>query len=235
MRVYDGKIDKTLSLLSALELREYGFDASVSWPQLDSSELILGSDIGLELGATNLAGAAYTMVTSNDGLVSKDQIKVIGEDIEGLMGQSVSFAKIVILKIKGLTEEDSYTKIKDLERVKFRVLPEGYMLRASTHLKRETVRISKSAIKNGLSFKIIGDLLIEAYKKNDCVENVQIIFITKNSEVIKKLEPIAEEVKAITDAMNHIFDDIEFNCGSCSFSQICDEIEGMKELHKKKR
>lgn len=235
MKVFDKSIEKTLETLKDFDQTKYGFDSSVSWNKLDSSELILGKDIAVELGSSHLKGAEYTMVTTNMDLIKEDQIVIIGDDLKNLKGESVSFAKIVIIKLKGFNEEDPYSKIKDLERVKFRVHLEGYMLRASTHQKRETVRISKDAVKKGLSFQTVGNLLIEEYKKNDYVENVEVIFITRNDKLIENLANEATRVREIIDAMNHIFDDIEFNCKACSFSSICDEIEGMKEMHSKKK
>lgn len=235
MRVFDKSIEKTFEILKDFDQTIYEFAPNSSWKRLDSSELILGKDTAVELGPSNLKGAAYTMVTTNSSLIKENKIRIIGDDIKKLKGKSVSFGKIAILKVKELDEKVSYSKIKDLERVKFRVHLEGYMIRASTQQKRETVRISNDAMNQGLSFEKIGNSLIEEYLKNDLVENAEIIFVTRKDKAIGDLNIIASKVKEITDAMNHIFDDIEFDCHSCNFSVICDEIDGMKEMHKKKK
>jgi len=233
MKVYDKSIKKTFDILNGLDPIIYAFDPSSSWQRIDSSELILNKDVAVELGPSHLKGVAYTMVTSNPCLIKENKTKVIGDDIKNLKDNSVSFGKIVIVKVKELDEEVSYAKIKDLERLRFRVHLEGYMLRASTQQKRETIRINNAAVKQGLTFEKIGNSLIGEYLKNDLVENVEIIFLTGMDKTIEDLTTIASKVKEITDAMNHIFDNIEFDCHSCNFSEICDEIDGMKEMHGK--
>ena len=29
----------------------------------------------------------------------------------------------------------------------------------------------------------------------------------------------------------HIFDGLDADCGHCDFKKVCDEVEGMKEMH----
>jgi hypothetical protein len=41
-------------------------------------------------------------------------------------------------------------------------------------------------------------------------------------------------VDKITLTLNHIMDGLATDCSVCSFKQVCDEVEGMKELHFKK-
>lgn len=105
------------------------------------------------------------------------------------------------------------------------------MLRLSPQSKREQIRISKKAVADGLSLKNIGFGFIEQYKKNPAVKAVKIIFITEKDFEYKKLKTMSEKAFKITESLNRIFDGLELDCNSCELKAICDEVEGMKELH----
>ena len=61
------------------------------------------------------------------------------------------------------------------------------------------------------------------------------VLLEGDSPLYRQLIPIAEKVKDVTAALNTMFDGIDMDCGSCSLNEICDEVEGLRELHRKKR
>ena len=61
-----------------------------------------------------------------------------------------------------------------------------------------------------------------------------IIFVTGDKALCKDLAATAKKVDAITLTLNHIMDGLATDCSVCSFKPVCDEVEGMKELHFKK-
>ncbi|MDE5872919.1 MAG: carbon monoxide dehydrogenase, partial [Lachnospiraceae bacterium] len=79
----------------------------------------------------------------------------------------------------------------------------------------------------------LGRSLIDEYLKNPIVKSVQIIFITQFDK-FDELLMLADKIKSTTSALNHILDNILFDCSTCNLKEICDEVEGMKELHMKK-
>ena len=101
------------------------------------------------------------------------------------------------------------------------------MVRVSAQSNQEQIRLSKEALKKGISFAKVGSLY---------VKNVRIIFITEKA-VVEKLLPNADKVDAITKTLTHILDGMPTDCGHCSMKPVCDEVEGMRELHlgKKKK
>ena len=50
----------------------------------------------------------------------------------------------------------------------------------------------------------------------------------------RSLRTRRRSVDKITLTLNHIMDGLATDCSVCSFKQVCDEVEGMKELHFKK-
>ncbi len=106
------------------------------------------------------------------------------------------------------------------------------MTRASALSMREQIRVSKKAVKKGITFADYGSVLLQEYLKNPIVKSAQIIFITQ-FEKFDELLMLADKIKSTTSALNHILDNV-FDCSTCNLKEICDEVEGMKELHIKK-
>jgi CheY-like chemotaxis protein len=91
--------------------------------------------------------------------------------------------------------------------------------------------VAKSALKKGVSFEKVGNLLISKYKENPKIKAVKVIFVTADNVDYKKLEAMAQKSFSITETLNHIMNSVTFDCDSCNLKPICDEVDGMKELH----
>ena len=157
-----------------------------------------------------------------------------GPDMKEIKGD-VPFARLVILGVKDIDVENkdaTYTAIRNIEFVKYHVFPDGYMMRVSPESSREQIRVSKKAIKKGISFYKVGCDFIKQYKKNPNITNVRVIFITKNVD-FKTLHDTAKKIDDVTKTMNTILEGMpeDLDCASCSFKPVCDEVEGLKELH----
>ena len=108
------------------------------------------------------------------------------------------------------------------------------MLRRNTNSLKEGARVSKKAIENGISFKDIGMAFLNSYKKEKSLRYVKQIFATDPSFDFSSLLELQKEVEAITIAFDHILKNLKMDCKTCSFKEICDTVEGMKDLHKNK-
>jgi CO dehydrogenase/acetyl-CoA synthase beta subunit len=139
----------------------------------------------------------------------------------------------VILRVGALEMEDEavYRTLKDIEFSKYHVYPEGYMVRMSSENYREQVRISKQAFRRGISFEALGNNYITEYKKNLNVLAVKVMFITDPAPDYRKMQEIAKKSRDVTETLTHIFEGLSTDCSVCSLKDVCDEVEGMKELH----
>ena len=149
-----------------------------------------------------------------------------------LLLKDTAFGKIVFLEIEEIDEETAFDRIKELELIRYNCSPDGFMTRASALSMREQIRVSKKAVKKGITFADYGSVLLQEYLKNPIVKSAQIIFITQ-FEKFDELLMLADKIKSTTSALNHILDNV-FDCSTCNLKEICDEVEGMKELHIKK-
>lgn len=235
MKLYDRIIadtNDTLSRAGEVPVKKYPFSGNERWKCEENSEFIMQRDAAAEIGAGGFPSVNYTLVTTSE-VVNADEIYVYGKDISEIKGDC-AFARIVILETMDLEEdkdsEKAFQAIRNLEFVRYHVFPKGYMVRVSAQSNQEQVRVSKAALKNGISFARVGGAYIRKYKAVSGVKNVRIIFITDRS-LVEELMPNADKVDAITRTLTHILDGMPTDCGHCSMKSVCDEVEGMKELH----
>ena len=232
MELYNSLIKESNSLLEKGSPRVWEYRPGDAWKDIGSSELVLQKDAAYELGAMGKGSANYVLFTSSPELVDKDQILLYGSDLSEIKGD-VDFARIVLLRV-GLIDGDDeavYRTLKDIEFAKYHVYPEGYMVRMSPESYREQVRVSKQALKKGVSFKNIGANYITAYKKDPNVLNATVIFVTAPGYDYGAMKKLAKKANDVTGTLTHILEGLPTDCSVCALKDICDEVEGMKELH----
>ena len=234
MELYDPTIREVLGRLTA-NGRSWDYDPSAAWRDLGQNELVLGRDAAYELGGSSKPAGNFTCVTTDGALVGADRVTLVGPDI-GEIRADCPFCRIALLHVNDISGDDqeAFSAIRNMEFVKYHVFPEGYMMRISPENRREQVRVSRRAVKKGLSFRHIGNSFIKKYKENSLIDHAQIIFVTGDRQLCQELAETAKKVDAITLTLNHIMDGLATDCSVCSFKPVCDEVEGLKELHFKK-
>lgn len=233
MRLYNKLIDKTLALLGD-DFATFEVKDSKKKHIGKKQELVLQSEAAYELGSRSNPSISYFLITEEEALVPEDEIILLGSDIPEIT-KDTPFARITLIRTENIMaegEQIAYNTIEGITLGKYEVSPKGYMLRASSLSHREQVRISKRAVKDGLSFADVGAQYIEQYHKHTEVKAVKIIFITLDEFAYGELENTAKEVREITRALDKIISDLDFDCISCEWKVICDDTPGMRELHK---
>ena len=232
MELYNALIKQTLAEFEDKPKKSYDFNPAHAWKDVGSSELVLQKEAAYELGARGKGSANYILYTSSAELAGKDRVIVCGRDLKEISGDC-DFARIVILRIGVLDDDDEkvYRTLKDIEFAKYHVHPEGYMVRMSPENHREQIRVSKKAVAGGISFEKLGANYIAEYKKNANVVNATVIFATDPTLDYAKLQALAKMSVDVTGTLTHIFEGLPTDCSVCALKDICDEVEGMKELH----
>ncbi len=231
MELYNHLINDTRDMLKGSP-KVWDYSESAKWKDLGSSELVLQKDAAYELGAQGHGSANYVLFTSSSELVSEDKVMLFGRDM-GEIKSDCDFARIVLLRIGVMDDDDEkvYRMLKDIEFAKYHVYPEGYMVRMSPESFREQIRVSKTALKKGISFKNIGMNYISEYKKDANVLNATVIFITDPGFDYDALKNMAKKSTDITGTLTHILEGLPTDCSVCALKDVCEEVEGMKELH----
>lgn len=223
MEFFDSLIKEALEITQGLSEIEYNYNAESCWQDVGFNEVILQRDTAFELD-----GVGFNLFTSAN---VRDGVTVIGDELQRIKSNR-RFARVTIVQLSDCDDEqEAYKLIKKADYVKYHYFPEGYMIRTTSRTLKESVRVAKSALKNGISFEKAGNLLIKKYKENPKIKGVKVIFITNENADLKSLEDLAKKGSAITEALNHIMNNVNFDCDTCNLKPVCDEVEGMKELH----
>lgn len=232
MELYNSLISEAKALFDGQSPKVWDYDPRDCWKDVGSSELVLQKDAAYELGAQGRGSANLVLFTSTSELVDKDQVILYGPDLRDIKGD-VDFARIVLLRVGVLDDDDEnvYRTLKDIEFAKYHVYPEGYMVRMSPESYREQIRVSKAAIRQGISFKSVGASYIAEYKKDANVLNATVIFVTAAGIDYAAMQKLAKKANDVTGTLTHILEGLPTDCSVCALKDICDEVEGMKELH----
>lgn len=226
MRLYNNLINEIKDSLNASIRLSNGKLLNTS----NKNSVIFLSDTAFELGGNSKPCVSCLAVSSD--MEFSNSVYLLGNDLNKINSDS-PFGKFVFLQIENLeNEQDTFDKIKELEALRYHLNVDGFMTRASALNMREQIRVSKKAIKSGATFADLGHTLLNEYLKFDFVKSAEIYFVS-DFDNFEKLNLIAKKISQTTSALNHIFDNVMFDCSSCNLKEICDEVDGLKELHLK--
>lgn len=235
MKLFDDLIAQTLALLEPCAPVRFPFAPERAAGEGEPNELILRRETAFELGEGSYPAVSFTAVTQDETLVREDGTCLCGPDLHEIKGDC-AFARITLLRTDDIFkrgDQAAFALIKSMEVKKFEVWPWGYMMRPSALTNREQVRVSQKAVKDGLRFEHVGNLLIQKYRENPHVLAAAVLFVTLPSAPYRALDALADRAAALTGTLNHALADASMNCRACEWKSVCDVVDGMKELHQK--
>ena len=231
MKLFEDVIKEVRALLSDLPDKSCGFEECLCAEPGDKNALLFRSDTAFELGGGGKYAVESTMFTSFSE--AGDEVLLFGKDLNEIT-EDVSFAHLTFIQLDEKSEENlHYEQLKSIGFTVFQLYPKGYHIRISPSAGREQVKVSKEALKRNppLSFMNIGCSLIKLLKEQDDVAYVKTVFITCPDVDYPALAALARKAKRITDAVQKTLQLDELDCAACKMKPICDEVEGLRELH----
>ena len=201
------------------------------WEQEDEQRILFGKDTAYELGGGNLPAHSGVAFTSDESVA--DEIIVCGPDLQQIRADS-SYARLTILRVDDSAwtdRERAYRVMRRLDYTRYHVYPKGFMTRISAAAQREPVRIGREALKAGLDFRQVGKLFLNAYHKHPEVLGARILFITEPGFPYEEFGEAVRTMDSVTESMNEIFNNLIMDCAACRLKPVCDEVEGLRELH----
>lgn len=224
MRLYNNLINEIKGSLSCAKVVSNNHSLNVS----NKNSVIFLSDTAFELGGSQKPCVTSLAVTSDMEL--SNSVYLQGSDLNEIKTDS-PFGKFVFIQVEDFTDEqETFNKIKEMESLRYHLSVDGFMTRASALNMREQIRVSKKVLKSGVTFADYGNALLKEYLKIPYVKSAEIYFVTDFND-FEKLNSAAKKISQTTSALNHIFDNIMFDCSTCNLKEICDEVDGLKELH----
>lgn len=239
MKLYDATISHLLAFLKGSRVKRFSYKEDKAWPEHDGFELLLQKDTAFELGAGGKEAVNFTCVTDDPALMKKfckeDQILLFGKDLPAITSAH-DYARISLILVKEdedleTDSEKMFQTLQELDFVKYNVHPKGYMVRTSNQNHREQVRVGKDALKKGMTFETIGDSFIKKYRQYEKVLQVCMIFITDETMDYQALYQDAKQTADIRNSLSKMTKGLPTECSICEIKEICNEVEGLRELH----
>ena len=170
MKLYDEIIDGWSALLKDFSLRS--LPLSGLWPDTGERNMILRSDMAYELGGGSLPALGATAVTV--GGFAEDRLLLCGPDLPEILLDG-PYARLTVASVKdGLPDQGGalYQAIKKIDFVRYHVNPEGFMTRISAIQGRESARVSREALRKGLTFAQVGGRMLASYHETVSYTNL---------------------------------------------------------------
>ncbi len=201
-----------------------------SWPGGVRGNIVLQADTAVELGNPRDESASFVLWTENPALVESGRITVVGPDIPESRGRSLPFGKAVFLLVEGFDAHNCYEHHREIELARYDVSLKGYMMRGVSQYLREWSRVSREAAGNGFTLRTLGEALVERYMSLDYVAGVECVFVTSSTADVRSLQPPGEKAARLIGAMNRMASELSLDCGSCGFSDVCAEVDGLRAM-----
>jgi CO dehydrogenase/acetyl-CoA synthase beta subunit len=200
------------------------------WPSGGDGNLVLAADTGIELGSPRVESVSFALWSGSDHAIRDGGITLIGPDLGEAGSRDLAYGKVVLVAGGGFDGKNDYDRYRELERARYDVDLEGYMIRAASLYQKEWIRISREALRKGLSFRILGEALIGRLRRIEYVRKAEVLFVTSSAEDVRKLKAIAGKAALLVGAMSKIFEETQMDCDACEYRPVCDEVSALKKM-----
>ena len=207
-----------------------------------SSGVILRGDTFVELGNPEAGSSSLILWTDNTKLIRDGSVTLIGSDIPESAGGSLPFGQVLMVGGADLGKEE-HALLEGNQYIADQI--EGYMLKSiPQHM---WSRVSVDAAGKGFNFGILGRALMAIFRSTvPKIEAMEVMFITSSKEDLQVLDNIGEQIREISSnitketwkAKGYDLDEIEctlgWDCRSCEYKPVCDDIRTVVKVRKKK-
>lgn len=236
MEIYDNLIEECIRLMNPSEIHSLPLaHCRPLWETEAEQKLIFRRDMAYELGGGGLPAVSALAFTSRPA--DSDRLLLYGPDLPRIQADS-PYARLTVLHVDDghwQDDQEAYQFLRRMEHTRYHVYPRGFMMRISTSADREPVRVSRQALQNGLNFARVGQLFLQAYHEHPQVQAATLLFVTAPDFPYELLAQKAARMEAVTNSLDQIFNRLIMDCRSCTLKPVCDEVEGLRELHFSRR
>ena len=207
-----------------------------------SSGIILRGDTFVELGNPDIGSSAFILWTDKTKLIRDGNITLIGSDIPESAGASLPFGQVLMVGGADLGKEE-HALLEANQYIADQI--EGYMIKSlPQHM---WSRVSLDAAGRGFNFEILGRALMAIFRSAvPKIEAMEVMFVTSSKEDLQPLYNIGEQIREISSnitketwkSKGYDLDEIEctlgWDCRSCEYKPVCDDIRTVVKVRKKK-
>ena len=231
INLYTEAISQLKTVLKSHPSTAVPYSPALCAPQGDKNAILFRDETAYELGGggkSAVCGVAFA--AEDDG---KDEVILYGRDLCEIETDA-PYAHFTVIGLKYSDENTLRAEpLKEIGFSVFQLYPEGFHVRISPSAGKEQARVAKAALKKNppLSFINVGCSLIRLIKAHPDVSYVKTIFVTLPDVEYPALAAVARKMKKITDAVESTLALETLDCASCKMKPICDEVDGLRELH----
>lgn len=230
MKLFDSCIEQFLQLICQFPQTDLTSEAlQQSWPDAGKNQMIFLSETACELGGGTLPSLGGVLLTDSKHLVPDERVILCGKDLNRLTSNT-PYARLSMIRVSSADLGQGtalFQAIRKIEYTRYHLNPEGFMLRISASNRRESARISRSALEKGLGAAQIGRSFRDAYLCHPAVEAVSTVFITDPDFPYQALSEILAHAEKITKALDHLLQNTKMDCHICNLREICAEVEAL--------
>jgi CO dehydrogenase/acetyl-CoA synthase beta subunit len=199
------------------------------------------SEIWLELGPPTLPSVQLLLSTDDTALVNKNQVTVLGDDLNQLPHGTYPFAQVILVAGSRLTDRQDPAIFS---RIAQAYQANGCMYRAAQG--RIWLRLRKGSIESGFNFRVLGQAFFQSiYDQVPEVEACEAVFITSDPQTVARIVTFSEgfyraRQEILKERFSKIGQDIyecsnPLDCESCPDGPVCDLIKETVQVIKKRR
>lgn len=234
MELFTQSIDAVRAFVSARpDSRSWIESPSLQWPSGRGRNIVLKEDMGLELGSPEQDSVSCLLWTGGHQCIIDGRITLIGPDFPESTGRSLPFGKVVLAEVKGIDEDNVYDRHRDMDFLRYELDLRGFMMRAVSQHMKEWCRVSREALALGFSAGILGSSLIRLFRGRPYVHAVEVICVTSSTDDIVRLREITAPAAKIIAAMNKMAVEMDFDCTTCDYQDVCDEADGLRGMRER--
>jgi hypothetical protein len=224
--------------IDGLDLRAFARRTGFAPRRQGTPEIVLGSDVAVELGHPATASRPILLTTEVPGMVRHGRVSLLGPDLDALaVGERCPFGQVVMLTLRPGSAPDPF----ELDSAQFLInrLP-GYMVRAMPG--RLWVRVSKAGRARGITLRTVAEALTVAFLGDfEEVEGVEVLFVTSAVADVEALAPIALEASVIAGKHKKLvlapdgeLECSELSCETCDDKPVCDDLREIVRERRRK-
>ncbi len=213
------------------ERRSTTLPEQVVWPRGGRRNIVLGSDMAFELGSPQMESFSVLLWSEQADRVRDRSLTLIGPDISrGVPGQ-LPFARVLLVGVQGFDEQNTYARYREMEQSRYDLDLRGYMLRAVSQYQREWCRLSHEALAGGFTFATLAARHMDLLHRLPYVIATEMLIVTSASEDVRELRMVLKDTARIIAAMNTMFSELDLDCESCEYQDVCTEASELRRMH----
>ena len=234
MELFTQTIDAVMDYADSRSSRRSWFESpGFQWPSGGGRNIVMKEDMGLELGNPEQDSVSCLLWTGDHSRVTDGRITLVGPDFTESKGRSLPFGKVVLAGVDGFDEDNVYDRHRDMDFLRYELDLKGFMIRAVSQYMKEWCRISSEALALGFSAKNLGASLIRLFRSKPFVRTVEVICFTSSTDDVARIREIAGPAEKIIAAMNKMAGEMDFDCTSCDYQDVCDEADGLRGMRER--